>query len=123
MLDSSHALDFGGTTVNVVKINQDNFGSIYYGRMPNDDVVMLTIAHTLPKNRGGGGESHLVKITVESYADGVYTRTTSAWTVIKTFDGTQVDVASLNAVKALQGFLADGDSAFDNTIAVIGRQS
>lgn len=122
MLGDSHSLTIGAESVTVNKVNQDNFSSVYYGRMASGDTVNLTVSHTLPK-KGSGGESHLVKLAIEHFTEGVYARTSTAWTVIKTFDGTQDDGDALDAVKALQSFLESGAEAFDTATAVLGRQS
>lgn len=128
MLTNTITIELGNESLVLTKINQDNYGSEYYTKTPAGEAVTMTIAHTLPKQRGRGGESHLVKLSVEHFdAEGVYQRTSTAWTVIKTFDGVQSDDDSLDASKALVGFLMaplDNDEpTFGNTEAVIGRQS
>lgn len=128
MLTNTITIDLGNDEVVLTKINQDNYGSEYYAKTSAGEAVTMTIAHTLPKQRGRGGESHLVKLSVEHFDDeGVYQRTSTAWTVIKTFDGVQDDDASKDATAALLGFLSgpveEDDATFGNAKAVIGRQS
>lgn len=78
----------------------------------------LTIRHTVPQ-RGAAGESHLVRLDVEHYdADGVLERTSSAWTVIKTFDGVQVAADSDYTAQALVDFLSDS-----NIDKIVARES
>jgi len=104
MLDNTLSIDYGATVgITLTRVNQDNFSSKYYGEDGNQK-FNLSVKHQIPE-RGLAGESHLVRLDVEHYdAEGVYIRTSSAWTVIKTFDGTQDSTASVNTVLALQDF-------------------
>jgi hypothetical protein len=118
MLDNTLTFDYDGNPVNLKRINQDDFSSVYYGAVGNDKVTM-TIKHTIPP-RGQSSESHLVRFDVELYdADGVYTRTASAWTVIKTFDGVQDDSETTKATGGLLDFLGTGTYLAQ----IIGRES
>lgn len=117
MLDNQLTVTFGATPVTVTRVNQDNFGSTYYGEN-GDEKVTLTFAHTIPP-RGQPNESHLVRLNVEHYdAEGIYLRTSSAWTVIKTFDGIQDSAKSAECANALSAFL-------DSTIVgkLVARES
>lgn len=105
MLDQSMTFNYDGAPLEVRRINQDNFSSIYFGETA-DEKVTLTISHTIPA-RGSAGESHLVRFDVEHYdATGVFVRQSSAWSVIKTFDGTQDTPSSKAAMEGLTAFLA-----------------
>jgi hypothetical protein len=78
----------------------------------------MSIKHTIPP-KGESGESHLCRLDVDYYdAENVLLRTSSAWTVIKTFDGVQLATASDNTTQALVDFLTDG-----NIDKLIARES
>lgn len=118
MLDNTLTFDYSGSPVTLDRINQDNYTSTYYGEA-TDVKINLRISHTIPP-RGGSGESHLVRLDVEHYdTDGVYVRTSSAWTVIKTFDNTQDSTASVDVANGLTAVFAITDMVTD----VVGRQS
>lgn len=123
MLTTPQTLTIGAASVTLNRMNQDNFSAKYFGKSTDNLMaVTMTIAHTIPSKKGGGGESHLVRIDVESFdANGVYLRTASAWQVIKTFDGTQNDDLSEDVATALCSFLSASSSA--NIIAVLDRRS
>lgn len=117
MLDSQLTLTYAGTPITLDRINQDNYGSEYFGEITNGK-VKLSVKHTIPP-RGQANESHLVRLDVEHYsAEGAYLRTSSAWTVIKTFDGVQVAGDSEDAFASLRDLMADPLLA-----KVVGRQS
>lgn len=78
----------------------------------------MSVKHTIPP-KGGAGESHLVRLDVDQYdAGNVLLRTSSAWIVIKTFDGVQLATASDYTTQALIDFLTDG-----NIDKIIARES
>jgi hypothetical protein len=105
MLDNTLTITYDASSITMTRVNQDNYSSEYFG----EDTQMkltLTFKHTIPA-RGTPGESHLVRLDIEHYdADGVYESTSSAWTVLKTFDGIQDSTALLHTVAALQDFTA-----------------
>jgi len=112
----SVTMDSGSVTL--TRVNQDNFGSTYFGEDTNRKIE-LVISHELPKTRGDAGESHLVRFNVDHYSvDGVYLRRSSAWSVIKTFDGSQDADSSKEAYVALHGLV---DATF--AASVINRES
>lgn len=118
MLDNTLTFDYAGASVTLDRINQDSYASEYFGEA-TDVKITLKISHTIPP-RGGSGESHLVRLDVEHYdTEGTYVRTSSAWTVIKTFDNTQDSDASNDAATALVAVFGITDLVTD----VIGRQS
>jgi hypothetical protein len=108
---------YNAVNTNLNRINQDNYGAVYYGESAAGERITLTVKHTIPP-RGEPGESHLVRIDVEQYAAGVYVRTATAWAVIKTFDEVQDQEASEDVAEALVDFLTDG-----NITKVVSRQS
>lgn len=110
----SLAYDAGVVTMN--RINQDNYGAIYYGEA-TDKKLTLTVKHTIPA-RGEAGESHLVRLDVEHYASSEYVRTSSAWLVVRTDDGIQDQESSEDAAEAIVDLCSDA-----NLTKIIGRQS
>lgn len=110
------AYDGGNITMN--RINQDNYGAEYYGEGTNLKLT-LTIKHTIPA-RGASGESHLVRLDVGHYdaTSGELIRTSSAWAVIRTDDGTQDQENSEDAMEAIVDFLSDA-----NITKIVGKQS
>nr|APG77045.1 hypothetical protein [Beihai levi-like virus 8] len=118
MLDNTLTITYDTTPVTLTRVAEQNFSSTYYGENGNDKLTM-SVNHTIPA-RGGTGESHLVRLNVEHYdAEGVYLRTSSAWTVIKTFDGVQNSTSCEHTVAALQDFTA----VAANISKVIARES
>lgn len=117
MLDNTITVTIGASSVDLTRVNQDNFSSTYFGT-DGDDKVSMTVKHTIP-SRGASGESHLVRMDIEHYdTEGVYLRTSSAWTVIKTFDGPQDSSDSSDVSLALVGFLTSA-----NVAKVVARES
>lgn len=111
-------LTYNSVAKNLAKINQDNFGAVYFVE-DGDRRLTLTIKHTIPP-RGKPQESHLARLDVEQYdaTSGDLLRTASAWTVIRTDNGIQDSTESQNAADALVGFLTTA-----NVTKLIGRQS
>jgi hypothetical protein len=120
MLSTPITLDFGSSEVVLNKINQDSYGSEYFGRITGLD-CMLTIKHTFPKVRDSSKEeSHLVRFDVQHYdEENVHVATSSAWTVISARKGGQVQAHASNTYGLLAEFLGDED----NLDAILGRQS
>lgn len=119
MLDNTLTIDYGAHTGTVLtRIREEGYGSEYYGEAGVYKFT-LTVKHTVPA-RGQPGESHLVRLDVEHYdADGLYLRTSSAWLVIKTFDGVQDSGESSDTVLALQDFTG----VSTNIDKVVARES
>lgn len=119
MLDNTLTINYDATPVTMTKVREGNYSSEYMGES-GDMKLIMSINHTIPP-RGGTGESHLVRLDIEHYeaSTGVYLKTSSAWTVIKTFDGSQDSTACEHTVAALQDFTADAASV----AKVIGRES
>lgn len=117
MLADTLSITYNAVAVTLNKISEQNYTSTYFAENGGNKFT-LNVKHTIPQ-KGGEGESHLVKLDVEYFdAQGVYLRTISVWTVIKTFDGVQNSVDALRAVNAL---VALTTSAFNDKI--IGRMS
>ena len=110
------AYDGGSITLN--RINQDNYGSVFYGTGTNL-TVSLTFKHTIPPI-GSDGESHLVRCDVDHFdaTTGAFVRRASAWTSIRTDGAPQDSENSEDVTEALVDFLSDA-----NITKVIGRQS
>lgn len=108
---------YNAVAKNLVRINQDAYGSEYYLE-DGTERFTLKVQHTVPP-KGGANESHMVRLDVEHYdAEGALLRVSSAWTVIKTFDGKQDSTSSDRVTQALVDLLSD---AF--ILKVIGRES
>jgi hypothetical protein len=105
MLDNTLTIDYGATTgIVLTRIREDGYASEYRGES-GDMKFVMNIKHTIPA-RGAGGASHLVRLDVEHYdVDGLYVRTSSAWTVIKTFDAPQDETAASNTMGSLLDFI------------------
>lgn len=118
MLDNTLTINYDVTPVTLTRVSQQNFASEYFGESGQMKFTMK-VNHTIPA-RGVAGESHLVRLDIEHYdVDGLYLRTSSAWTVIKTFDGIQDSAASELTVAALQDFTA----VAGNVTKVVARES
>lgn len=98
-----------------------NLAKVGHGEYYLDEVTTrysLSIKHTIPA-KGAAGESHMIRLDVDHYdVDGVLQRTSSAWTVIKTFVGSQLATASDYTTQALVDLLTDG-----NVDKLIARES
>lgn len=106
------SIDYGGTTYALNRINDDGYSSEYRHNAAQLR-FHLSVKHDL-KKAGQSGESHLVRLDVEHYTpEGAYIRTSSAWVVIKTVDGTQDDSSSESAATALLGFLQASTAVAD----------
>lgn len=107
MLDNTITVDLGADLgIVLTRVNQDNFSSQYFGEGSANEKITLNVKHDIP-SRGAAGESHLVRLDVEHYGiDGAYLSTSSAWVVIKTFDGIQVSQSSVDTQTGLAGILA-----------------
>lgn len=89
MLDNSYTINFGATPVDLVRVREQDFTSLYRGENGTDR-ISLDVKHTIPAI-GQPNESHMVRLNVENYdASGVLLRMNSVWTVWKTFYGTQL---------------------------------
>lgn len=110
------AYDGGNVTLN--RINQDNYGAVYYGEA-TDKKLTLTVKHTLVA-RGKAGESHMVRLDVEHYdpTSGDLLRVASAWMAIRTDSGVQDQESSEDAAEAIVDFMTDA-----NITKVVGKQS
>nr|UJQ84876.1 MAG: hypothetical protein 2 [Leviviridae sp.] len=111
------SITYNGVAKSLAKIYNASGGIEY----TLDEVTIrytLSVKHTIPP-KGESGESHLARLDVDHYdASNVLLRTSSAWMVIKTFEGVQLATASDYAAQALVDFLTDG-----NIDKLIARES
>lgn len=112
----SLAWDAGTVTMN--RINQDNYGSTYYGTSGVRRFT-LNVKHTIPAI-GQTGESHLCRLDVEVYdaTGATLLRVASAWAVVRTSVGIQDQEESEDATEALVDFLSDA-----NITKLVSRQN
>jgi hypothetical protein len=106
MLDNSYTITYDAASVVLTKVREGNYSSDFRGVTAGGDILTMEVKHTTVP-RGGTGESHLVRFNVEHYdGTGTYLKTSSAWQVIKTYDGPQVDADALLAHGGLDSFLS-----------------
>jgi hypothetical protein len=109
MFANTIAITYNAVSKTLVRSEQVGRTSEYY---LNDGLTRfyLRFSHTVPSN-GGGGESHMVRLDVETYdgTTGLLKRTDSAWTVIKTFNAAQDDTGAENVAKALVAFTTNAN--------------
>lgn len=95
MLANSYSLTYNAEALVLNKINQDANGSVYFGKLGTDRDITMTVKHTFPRSRTAKSpvESHLVRFDISYYnaVDGTLLRTNSAWVVLQTKDGLQID--------------------------------
>lgn len=102
MLGTTLSITHNAVAKVLSRIKDDGYTADYY-LDDGQQKFSLSVKHTIPA-RADPGESHLVRLDVAYYdVNGVYLRTASAWTVVKTFDNVQDTVASNNVSKALVG--------------------
>jgi uncharacterized protein (DUF427 family) len=120
MIGTTLAITYNAVAKTLLRVKDDGYSADYY----LDDVAVssckfsASVKHTIPA-KGVAGESHIVRLDVEHYdVDALYTHTSSAWTVVKTFDAVQNSADLLLAHTAL-------DTVIDATFMakVIGRDS
>lgn len=103
---------------NLVKINQDNYTSVYT-KDNTTERFTLKVSHSIPKKSGGDKESHTALLEVQHFdVDGVLIRTVVVWASMKTFDAKQDATATLYAHNALNGFMTAA-----NATKLIARES
>lgn len=110
------AYDAGTVTLN--RINQDNYGAVYFGSGTNLTVTM-TVKHNVPAI-GKDGESHLCRVDIDHFdaTTGAHKRRASAWTAIRTDGSPQDSENSEDVTEALVDFLSDA-----NITKLVSRQS
>jgi len=112
MLDNTLSITWNTVPITLTRVKEQSYSSEYRGE-DGDEKFILTVQHT--EEGANGGESHSVKLTVKHFdVNGVYLRTSSAWTVLKTFDGSQVTSDVTEAHSALASVV---DAAFITRIA------
>lgn len=121
MLATTYTLTYNAESLVLNKINQDSNGSVFYGKLGTDRDVTLTVKHTFPKSRvNPGTESHLVRFDIAYYnaVDGKLLRSDSAWTVLQTKDGVQVNASLKSTYELITEFLTSM-----NQDAILDRRS
>lgn len=110
------AYDAGNITLN--RVNQDNFGAVYYGTGTNLTVT-LTVKHTIPAI-GKDGESHLVRCDIDHFdaTTGAFKRRASAWLAIRTDGAPQDSENAEDVAEAIVDFCSDA-----NITKLVTRQS
>jgi len=117
MLGTTLGITYNSVAKTLSRVKDDGYSATYY-LDDGTERFTLVVKHTIPA-RGVAGESHMVRLDVEHYdANGEYLRTSSAWTVIKTFDAVQDSDDSGYAVDSLVDLLAP-----TLTAQVIARES
>lgn len=117
MLSSPQTVTYDSASVNLNRINNDNYTSDYFGKAVDGTGITLQVKHTIPV-KGGDGESHLIRLDIDHLdSSGVFAKTVSAWLVMKTAGLPQDDSDVQLAVDALLALVPTIDSS------VIGRES
>lgn len=109
MLANSYALTYNAENLTLARVNQDSYGSSYFGKLGTDRDVTLEIKHTFPPNRlVKGPENHLVKITINYYntTDGTLLRTNRAWVVMECRSGIQDNAALKSTFELITELMA-----------------
>lgn len=109
---------YDGGTVSLNRINQDNYGAVYYGTGTNLTIT-LTVKHTIPA-LGKDGESHLARVDIDHFnaTSGEFVRRASAWCAVRTDGAPQDTEMSEDVTESLVDFLSDA-----NVTKLVGRQS
>jgi len=112
------AITWNAVATNLNRINQDGYGSVFFGEAAAGQKMTATVKHTIPKS-GEDGESHLFRLDVEEFdAGGILLRKNSAWLAIRTDDGVQNAAAAGYTAKALLAYLsASSYAVVDKLIA------
>lgn len=106
MLADPLSITYNAVAISMKKIKEANGASQYYAENGGRKFT-LDFSHTIPPN-GKGGESHLAKLTVEHFdANGIFLRSVSPWSVVKTFDQPQVAADAEYAARALRDLLTN----------------
>jgi hypothetical protein len=114
MLGNTLGITYNAVTKTLSRVKDDGYTADYY-LDDGQQKYTLSVKHTVPP-RGEPNESHMVRLDVAHYdANGVYLRTASAWSVLKTFDAVQDTVSSTRCANALVGLT---DSTFVGKLAV-----
>lgn len=112
VFDSNLSLTLGGVPYTLSRISHGPNSATFRDRV-GDREVNVIIDHTL-KTGGSYGETHMCRVNVVDYnSEGKYVRTTSAWTVIKSFDAVQDEVLAADVQTALSVFLDTGTARLD----------
>lgn len=115
MLANTLSITYAAASVTLTRVSEQSFSSTYFGESASgEEKFTLTVKHTIP-DRGQSGESHLVRLDCEHYDSvGTYVRTSSVWSVMKTFDGSQASSEIIDLGDALDTLV---DSTFRASLA------
>jgi hypothetical protein len=118
MLASPLNLSFDSETISMVRINQDNYASVYYGTSADGlRRLTLTFTHRLPK-KGGTGESHGVNLDIERYdSEEKYIGVVKTFMVMKSIDHIQNTSEMLSAAIGMTGLLTATSNAVLTALA------
>lgn len=117
MLADPLSITYNAVAISMKKVREDGGSSSYYAENGGRKFD-LNFSHTVPAV-GKGGESHLAKLTVSHHdANGVFLRSVSSWTVVKTFDQPQVAVEAEYAARAVRDLLSNA-----LVTQLVGRES
>lgn len=118
MIGDTIGITYNSVAKTLNKVNQDNYGADYYLE-DGTERYSIAVRHTIPA-KGQPGESHMLRLNVEHYdaTTNELVRTCSAWTVIRTDDGTQDYTDSQYVMAALLTA-----TTTTNTDKIIGRES
>jgi hypothetical protein len=111
------SITYNAVATNLNRVNQDNYGAVYYGESAAGERLTFTVKHTIPA-RGASGESHLARLDVEQYTAGVLTRTSSVWMAFRASDAVQDQESMEDAAEALVAALTVA-----NITKLVSRQS
>lgn len=119
MIGDTIGITYNAVAKTLSKVNQDSYGADYYlDDSANLMRFYIKIRHTIPA-RGKSGESHMLRLDVETYdSAGALLRTSSAWNVMATNDGVQDFTTS----KRVQAALLTA-ATVANTDKILGRES
>lgn len=109
---------YDGANVTLNRVNQDNFGAVYYGTGTNFTIT-LTVKHTIPAI-GKDGESHLVRCDIDHFdgTTGAFKHRASSWLAIRTDGAPQNAENSEDVAEAIVDFCTDA-----NITKLVSRQS
>lgn len=106
MFADSLTLNYAGTgDLVLTKRREEGYSSEYFGTIGTTDFVM-SIKHTIPRNRNGGEHSHLVRLDATTYdAENQIIARASSWRVFGSYVGQQVSTTVTNLDKAVGSFI------------------
>lgn len=93
--------------------DSDAYSATYFLADSSTRDYTLNVKHTIPKLRGSGKESHLIRLDINDYdADGVPIRTQSVWVVAECSLGRQDSTQLGYYVQGLFGLLTSTNMGY-----------